>query len=633
MAPEKTSSKGQAWFCTTGLPSDIVIEVGEMSFHLHKFPLMSRSKKLNLHILDQNPLTKRKPSNSKNEIEEEDDDEDEEEEERDELEEEEEIQEVELPRISLPNFPGGPEIFEIAAKFCYGVKIDMTPSNSIPLHCAADYLEMTEEFSAENLLSRTDRFLSQSVFRNLKDSLKALKSCEGEILSIAEQLGLVQRCIDAIASRANSSDLSSLFGWPVTEKGSTTSSLRRKTVIRSDTWVDELAGLSLPIYTRVILAMKSKNVTPDLIEGSLISYAKRTIPGLSRSTRHNAPVLVPSEDEQKELLETVISNLPKEKTSAGLNTAKFLFGLLRTVSILHASESSRNSLEKKIASQLEHATLDDLLIPSYSCLVETLYDVDCVERILRGFLEGLERNGEGNGERNGEDWVTRRLVPVGKLIDGYLAEIATDSNLRPERFCDLALMLPDQARIVDDGLYRAIDIYLKAHPGITEEDKERVTSVMDYQKLTLEACTHAAQNERLPLRAVVQVLFFEQLQLRRAITRTILATEEQAESEAEATGEQTREVGTSWRAAVRGNQLLRLDMDSMRSRVQELEKECTTMRKAIERIDKRGEEEGDAKKGSMVAKRFGCKFRTQVCDSQQRTVVAPPRRPRIEQSP
>lgn len=23
-------------FCTTGLPSDIVVEVGEMSFHLHK---------------------------------------------------------------------------------------------------------------------------------------------------------------------------------------------------------------------------------------------------------------------------------------------------------------------------------------------------------------------------------------------------------------------------------------------------------------------------------------------------------------------------------------------------------------------------------------------------------------------
>ncbi|KAH1163705.1 hypothetical protein GYH30_001970 [Glycine max] len=37
------SSRGQAWFCTIGLPSDIVIEVDDMDFHLHKSPLMSKS--------------------------------------------------------------------------------------------------------------------------------------------------------------------------------------------------------------------------------------------------------------------------------------------------------------------------------------------------------------------------------------------------------------------------------------------------------------------------------------------------------------------------------------------------------------------------------------------------------------
>lgn len=36
---EKPSSKGQAWFCTTGLPSDIVVEVDDMTFHLHKVSL------------------------------------------------------------------------------------------------------------------------------------------------------------------------------------------------------------------------------------------------------------------------------------------------------------------------------------------------------------------------------------------------------------------------------------------------------------------------------------------------------------------------------------------------------------------------------------------------------------------
>ncbi|KAM1125194.1 hypothetical protein ACFX2B_040018 [Malus domestica] len=35
-ATEKSNSKGQAWFFTTGLPSDIVVEVDDINFHLHK---------------------------------------------------------------------------------------------------------------------------------------------------------------------------------------------------------------------------------------------------------------------------------------------------------------------------------------------------------------------------------------------------------------------------------------------------------------------------------------------------------------------------------------------------------------------------------------------------------------------
>ena len=40
---------------------------------------------------------------------------------------------------------------------------------------------------------------------------------------------------------------------------------------------------------------------------------------------------------------------------------------------------------------------------------------------------------------------------------------------------------------------------------------------MDCQKLSQEACTHAAQNERLPVQVVVQVLYFEQLRMRNAL--------------------------------------------------------------------------------------------------------------------
>lgn len=45
-------------------------------------------------------------------------------------------------------------------------------------------------------------------------------------------------------------------------------------------------------------------------------------------------------------------------------------------------------------------------------------------------------------------------------------------------------------------------------------EKKKVCSVMDCQKLSREACAHAAQNDRLPVQMVVQVLYYEQQRLR-----------------------------------------------------------------------------------------------------------------------
>ncbi|OMO84192.1 hypothetical protein COLO4_22176 [Corchorus olitorius] len=530
---------------------------------------------------------------------------------------------------------------------------------------------MTDEYSEDNLVSKTERFLSHSVFKSLKESIKALKSCES-VMALAESLGIVQRLIDSIASRASSVD-PTLFGWPVNDgvleaKGTSTQALwngietglRRKALARTnnvESWFEDLALLSLPLFKRLISTLKTRDLSPEIIESCLMCYAKKYIPGTSRSNRKpstSSSASVASESEQRELLETIISNLPLEKSPSRSSTAtRFLFGLLRTANILNASESCKAALEKKIAFQLERATLDDLLIPSYSYLNETLYDVDCVERILGYFLDGLEeRNAAGieaETERNLNDINDNSVRPpalmlVGKLIDGYLSEIASDANLKPDKFYNLAISLPDQARLFDDGLYRAVDVYLKAHPWIPESEREKICGVLDCQKLTLEACTHAAQNERLPLRAVVQVLFFEQLQLRHAIAGTLLAAEavptnagrmsearreEDEEEEEEEEGEE-RAVGavtmsrgeegsSTWRAAVRENQVLRLDMDSMRTRVHQLERECSTMKKVIQKIEKDGPR-GGGWRGSLN-KRFGCKFKTQVCDSHESTVT------------
>ncbi|KAL8476048.1 hypothetical protein ACS0TY_028642 [Phlomoides rotata] len=615
MAAEKPSSKGQAWFCTTGLPSDVIIEVDDMTFHLHKFPLMSKSKKLHELITEQenNQETRRTArirTPSENDIVEEN---------------EEEEDDEEQCHITLPDFPGGSESFETAAKFCYGVKIDLSATNAAPLRCAGEYLQMTDEYSEDNLISKTERFLSQSVLKNIKNSIRTLTSCEG-LLPMAETLGIAQRCVEAIATRTAASD-PSLFGWPVKDGAENYRNVddanpRKKRSNVRDSWLDDLGFLSLTFFKRLIFAMKALNVSGEIIEGCLIHYANKYIPGISRTARKpsSSSSSVPTENDQRELLETIISNLPKEKTlSSGSNATRFLFGLLRTAYILNASEGCRLTLEKKIGLQLEEATLDDLLIPSYSYLNETLYDVDCVERILGYFLEARSANRLEDEDEN-SNARSAALMLVGKLIDGYLSEIASDANLKPERFYDLAVALPDNARLFDDGLYRAVDVFLKAHPWISEEEREKICGVLDCQKLTLEACTHAAQNERLPLRAVVQVLFFEQLQLRHAIAGTLIAADagEASDDENEA-ARAVAEGNSTWRSAVRENQVLRIDMDTMRTRVHELERECTTMKKAIDKIDKSGPR-GHVEKSGWRGK-FGCKFKTQVCDSHEPTVV------------
>lgn len=139
---------------------------------------------------------------------------------------------------------------------------------------------------------------------------------------------------------------------------------------------------------------------------------------------------------------------------------------------------------------------------------------------------------------------------------------------------------------------------------------------MDCQKLSLEACTHAAQNERLPLRIIVQVLFFEQLQLRTSIAGCFLVSDNLDGSRQLRSGFAGSNEG-GWATAVRENQVLKVGMDNMRMRVSELEKECSTMRQEIEKL-------GSRTKGSSawgtVSKKFGFKLKSQMCSAQEGSV-------------
>ncbi|KAA8540123.1 hypothetical protein F0562_026815 [Nyssa sinensis] len=50
----------------------------------------------------------------------------------------------------------------------------------------------------------------------------------------------------------------------------------------------------------------------------------------------------------------------------------------------------------------------------------------------------------------------------------------------------------------------------ETHPDLNKSERRHLCRILDCKKFSVEACMHAAQNELLPLRVVVQVLFFGQ---------------------------------------------------------------------------------------------------------------------------
>ncbi|CAN4090580.1 unnamed protein product [Withania somnifera] len=189
-----------------------------------------------------------------------------------------------------------------------------------------------------------------------------------------------------------------------------------------------------------------------------------------------------TEHEKRVVLETTVSLLPMEKNALSVS---FLSLLLRAAIYLETTISCRVDLERRMSLQLAQAILDDLLIPSYSLTGDTLFDVETVRRIMANFLE-YEMVGNRLGFNDEED-----ASPSASDMKKPLTAISVSE------FISVAKVIPEQSRITEDIMYKAVDMYLKAHPALSDVERKKVCSVMNCQKLTPEACAHAVQNERL----------------------------------------------------------------------------------------------------------------------------------------
>ncbi|KAL2462738.1 Phototropic-responsive NPH3 family protein [Forsythia ovata] len=254
-----------------------------------------------------------------------------------------------------------------------------------------------------------------------------------------------------------------------------------------ESWFDDGYILDMDHFVETISCIKSKGFRPDLIGSFITKFAYKFLPGLSGSgdERTIANLEVSPESvttswmKKRVFVETLVAILPPEKESIPCN---FLLRLLPIANMVGVDPLYRDELEKRVSWHLDQASLDELMIPSFSHTCTTLLDVELVLRLVTRFVHMNEAARSGAA-----------------------------------LFVALATALPSHVRAADDALYRAIDTYLKAHPGMSKQERKSICKLVDSKKLSPEASLHAAQNERVPVRAIIQVLLSEQSKLNKHI--------------------------------------------------------------------------------------------------------------------
>lgn len=369
--------------------------------------------------------------------------------------------------IYLDDFPGGPKAFEICAKFCYGMTVTLNAYNVVAARCAAEYLEMTEDIDRGNLIFKIEVFLTSSIFRSWKDSIIVLQTTKS-LLPWSENLKIIGRCIDSIASKTSVDPMNITWSYTCNRKLTEVdkivedklTSQEKIEPVPKDWWVEDICELDIDLYKRVMIAVKSKGRMDSVVIGeALKTYAVRWLPDSVDALVSDAHAR-----RNKSLVETIVCLLPCDN-GVGCSCS-FLLKLLKVAILVEADESSREELMKSISLKLHEASVKDLLIPARSPQMTT-YDVDLVQDLLNRYMtnEKDSRDTEvvGKNDKVNDESIlgNRLLLNVGKLVDRYLGEVAHDPNLSLSSFVDLSESIPEFVRPNHDGLYRAIDIYLK----------------------------------------------------------------------------------------------------------------------------------------------------------------------------
>lgn len=505
----------------TNVACDFVIQINETTFHLHKLPMALKSGYI-YRLAFQKTSTRETASS-----------------------------------IRIDNVPGGYKFFELVVKFCYGMKVELTTPNIAPLYCAANFLEMSDDLEAGNLIEKTEHFFSFVIFSSWKDTIRILRSCE-TITSWARELGILQRCAESIAWKASIDSHAISCGgikiqcFDLLENGSNSNPEN----FHDGWWFKDLLLLRIDHFTEVILSCKRKGIRSKLV-GSCIAlwtanWLSKIPLELDSLSHKNLTVRL-----CRVTIRSLIALLPDDDDSVSYNFILHLFKLGKVVKL---DSDLLKKLERRLAVMLGNCDANELLVKNYR-YGDISYDVGIVCQVVDAYVS----------LHSVKPLTT--LHVVGRLIDEYLAIVARDDNLPPVVFQSLVEALPKSCRICDNNLYRAMDMYLKAHPSLNEEERNSLCRAIEYNKLSEEARTHALRNDRLPLNIITRFILLEQVNVTSSITA---AESDYYRTKSQTIVKVTKNIDMKFINSVNELKTMKLDVEAMKEKLSQLQT-CSAM--------------------------------------------------------
>ncbi|KAI3509646.1 hypothetical protein L1887_25082 [Cichorium endivia] len=444
-----------SWSQETGLPASVCVRVADRIFNLHKYPLFSKSGYFNRKLTESNELT--------------------------------------LP----DDFPGGPETFEMISLFIYGSSTLVDPFNVAALRCAAEYLEMTEEYASGNLCERFDIYLNQVVLQSWDDTLIVLQQCQN-LVPWAEELLIVSRCIESLAFMACMEilDPERRRDQPVVTLEALSfrkwSNEMVQEILGQDVWIKDLIALPFGYFKRVIASLRRQGMKEKYVTPIVLFYV-------------NSVLCNESKEDVAVLLKGVLDLLQMGEKGSKVIPVGFYFILLSRSLKLNLDKECTLKLQNQISGVLHMAHVEDFLEPENGT---GGVEITTMESIFSTYVLF---NMCGNNSPSPYNFA------VAELWDSYLTHVASDAKMGSKRFMELIEIIPISCRQNHDHLYRALDVFLQMHPELSQDEKSTVCKYLNCQKLSQEVCVEAVQNELMPLRLIVQALFVQQLSTHKAL--------------------------------------------------------------------------------------------------------------------